>query len=106
MDIGSSLQRILLLEVNDLYYFLIKMATYKAISVNSDYTTENADATKFNITTENAQNIAESINIMKVLQIIIASLGITTNLIVAVAFLNHKKLRAKIPNICIINQVR
>ena len=42
---------------------------------------------------------------MKILQLVIASLGVTTNLIVVVVFLNHKKLRRKIPNICIINQV-
>ena len=37
---------------------------------------------------------------------IIASVGIITNLTVIVVFLNHKKLRRKIPNIFIINQVR
>ena len=36
----------------------------------------------------------------------IASLGIVTNLTVIVVFFNHKKLRLKIPNIFIINQVR
>ena len=36
----------------------------------------------------------------------IASLGIVTNLTVIVVFLNHKKLRLKIPNIFIINQER
>ena len=35
----------------------------------------------------------------------IASVGIIANLTVAVAFLNHQKLRKKIPNIFIINQV-
>ena len=36
----------------------------------------------------------------------IASVGIVANLTVIVVFLNHKKLRRKIPNIFIINQVR
>ena len=35
-----------------------------------------------------------------------ASVGIVANLTVIVVFLNHKKLRRKIPNIFIINQVR
>ena len=35
-----------------------------------------------------------------------ASIGIVANLTVIVVFLNHKKLRRKIPNIFIINQVR
>ena len=59
----------------------------------------------FVTTAENSQDGSEGINVMNILQIIIASLGITTNLIVVVVFLNHKKLRRKIPNICIINQV-
>ena len=36
----------------------------------------------------------------------IASVGIVSNLTVIIVFLNHKKLRRKIPNIFIINQVR
>ena len=36
----------------------------------------------------------------------IASVGIVANLTVIAVFLNHKKLRKKIPNIFIINQVR
>ena len=35
----------------------------------------------------------------------VASVGIIANLTVIVVFLNHKKLRRKIPNIFIINQV-
>ena len=41
-----------------------------------------------------------------VIQSTIASIGIVSNLTVIVVFLNHKKLRRKIPNIFIINQVR
>ena len=62
--------------------------------------------TTFNATVDSLQNSShQSFDVMKVIQLVIASLGITTNLIVVVVFLNHKKLRRKIPNICIINQV-
>ena len=61
--------------------------------------------TTFNSTVENSNNDSEGFDVMKILQLVIASLGVTTNLIVVVVFLNHKKLRRKIPNICIINQV-
>ena len=47
-------------------------------------------------------NKAQSILIA---QSAIASVGIMANLTVIVVFLNHKKLRRKIPNIFIINQV-
>ena len=45
-------------------------------------------------------------DIMKILQTAITSMGIVTNLIVVTVFVNDRKLRRKIPNICIINQVR
>ena len=67
--------------------------------------TYNYSARTFNETIEFAKNDSESVDVMKILQLVIASLGITTNLIVVVVFLNHRKLRRKIPNICIINQV-
>ena len=44
-------------------------------------------------------------DVMKILQVVIACLGVFTNLIVVVVFLNNKQMRRKIPNICIINQV-
>ena len=61
--------------------------------------------TILNTSVEISQNDYEGFDVMKILQLVIASLGIITNLIVVVVFLNHKKLRRKIPNICIINQV-
>ena len=64
-----------------------------------------SSVTIFNTTIEKSQNSSKNLDIMQILQLVIASLGITTNLIVVVLFLNHKKLRRKIPNICIINQV-
>ena len=47
----------------------------------------------------------EPIDIMMVLTIIIASVGMIANLTVVVVFSHHQKLRSKIPNIFIINQV-
>ena len=47
-----------------------------------------------------------NIDVMAILSFIIASVGIVANLTVVVAFLNSKKLKGKIPNIFIINQVR
>ena len=41
-----------------------------------------------------------------IIQSSVGSIGIIANLTVIVVFLNHKKLRRKIPNIFIINQVR
>ena len=42
---------------------------------------------------------------MKIVILVIACVGIITNAIVVIVFLNDRKLRRKIPNICIINQV-
>ena len=44
-------------------------------------------------------------NTMGIVHSVIASVGIVTNLTVIVVFLNDRKLRRKVPNICIINQV-
>ena len=46
-----------------------------------------------------------SLNAMKIVILVIACTGVVTNLIVVIVFLNDRKLRRKIPNICIINQV-
>ena len=43
---------------------------------------------------------------IRIIQSSVASVGIIANLTVIVVFLNHRKLRRKIPNIFIINQVR
>ena len=53
-----------------------------------------------NVSTQN-----EQFDVMTLLQCIIASVGIVTNLTVVIVFLNHKELRRKIPNRFIINQV-
>ena len=44
-------------------------------------------------------------DVMQILQSIIASVGIVANLTVVIVFSNHKKLRRKIPNRFIVNQV-
>ena len=57
--------------------------------------------------TTKAMSVEEtkSIDIMALLSAIIAFVGIVANATVIFAFLNHKKLRGKIPNIFIVNQV-
>ena len=46
-----------------------------------------------------------NLDIMVILQNTIASLGIVANFTVVIVFLNDRKLRCKIPNMFIINQV-
>ena len=57
-----------------------------------------------NSTTNNNEN--SRAQTILIIQSTTASIGIVANLTVIVVFLNHKKLRKKIPNIFIINQVR
>ena len=52
--------------------------------------------------TETASN---TIDVMEIIQLSIAPVGIVANLTVIVVFLNNKKLRRKIPNKLIVNQV-
>ena len=47
-----------------------------------------------------------SLDIMDIVQLSIAPVGIIGNLTVIVVFLSHRKLRRKIPNRFIVNQVR
>ena len=47
----------------------------------------------------------EQLDVMMLLQGVIASVGIIANLTVVIVFLNHNELRRKIPNRFIINQV-
>ena len=48
---------------------------------------------------------SDNLNVTQILQCLIASIGIVANFTVIIAFLNNKKLRRKVPNIFIINQV-
>ena len=65
----------------------------------------------YRVNDENTSNIATIVNrpvhydIMTIVQSGIASIGIISNFIVVIVFLNDRKLRSKIPNIFIINQV-
>ena len=53
----------------------------------------------------NGDQSGPSIDVVLILQNIIASLGIVANFTVVIVFLNDRKLRRKIPNMFIINQV-
>ena len=56
-------------------------------------------------TSVNMEDNSESLDVMYLLSNSISSVGVIANIIVIIAFLNHGKLRKKIPNIFIINQV-
>ena len=49
--------------------------------------------------------MVQTVDVMMILSATIASVGIVANFTVITVFLNDKKLRKKIPNIFIINQV-
>ena len=75
--------------------FLVNSTAEKICEINTSVSEENN-----NLSTQN-----EEIDVMMLLQCIIASVGIIANLTVVIVFLNHKELRRKIPNRFIINQV-
>ena len=58
------------------------------------------------LTSNNSSNDNAWKETVRIIQSTVTSVGIISNLAVIVVFLNHKKLRKKIPNIFIINQVR
>ena len=63
-----------------------------------------------NVTTNmSTQSVEEgrqgTFDTMRIFTTVISSVGIIANLTVVVVFINHKKLRMKIPNIFIVNQV-
>ena len=49
--------------------------------------------------------MSDNFTVMMILQSLISSVGIIANMKVVVVFINDRKLRVKIPNMCIINQV-
>ena len=59
----------------------------------------------FNVTTAIEPKPSGQFDVMMILQMLISSVGIVANWAVVMAFLNHKQLRGKIPNMFIINQV-
>ena len=58
-----------------------------------------------NISHSPRMDTSGNIDVMMTLHSLIASVGIVANITVVIAFMNHRKLRRKIPNIFIINQV-
>ena len=68
------------------------------------YFQDNLNATG-NVTLTLMSESSQSVDVMMVLSTIIASVGIVANFTVILVFLNDKKLRKKIQNIFIINQV-
>ena len=67
---------------------------------------ENETSSAVYFTSNNSSNDNARQESIRIIQSSVASVGIIANLTVIVVFLNHKKLRRKIPNIFIINQVR
>ena len=65
----------------------------------------NNSSITINETLLNGKTTSARFNGMQILQSIIASVGITANLTVIIVFLSHRKLRLKIPNRFIVNQV-
>ena len=63
----------------------------------------NCTNTRNNSTVEDGELTSE---IIVILQSVIASVGIVVNSTVIIVFLNNEKMRTKIPNIFIINQVK
>ena len=78
---------------------VIEIKTERMISAASS--THLEFSTIDNMSVENT----DGINTMGIVHTVIASVGIATNLTVIGVFLKHRKLRRKIPNIYIINQV-
>ena len=57
------------------------------------------------VTLSNLPQTSENVDIMMISSTTIAGVGIIANITVVIAFLSHRKLRRKIPNMFIINQV-
>ena len=68
---------------------------------NTDFT----DTMSTELTVSNVNETSNEFDVMMILQMLIASIGIIANFTVVFAFLNHKQLRRKVPNMFIINQV-
>ena len=64
---------------------------------------EYADET---LTLTPGDDVMDDVDVVMVMSITIASVGILANLNVIVVFLRDRKLKKKIPNIFIVNQVR
>ena len=78
-------------------------AMAESTSRTIDLTSHNAG--NINVTSSLKTEFSQSVDIMMALSIAIASVGIISNFVVVIVFLNHRKIRRKIPNMFIINQV-
>ena len=68
--------------------------------------TTDDDVTSATTANNDVRNSSDNkLSVMALLSCIITSIGIVSNATVITAFLNHKKLRRKIPTMFIINQV-
>ena len=85
----------------------LTMATSEEVleNVSASSLATNTQTSLVAITTVELIQAGDNTDLMKILQTLISTCGITTNLLVVIVFLNDKEMRRKIPNICIINQV-
>ena len=72
---------------------------------NVPNTTVNNTTCNITITVSSVPDTFEEVDVMMILRFILSSVGVIGNLNVFIVFLNHKKLRKKIPNIFITHQV-
>ena len=75
-------------------------------SVTTNLTIYKKSISAGNMTFNEQVESSPTVDVMMILTCIITSVGIVSNLTVVIVFLHHKKLRRKIPNMFIINQVR
>ena len=65
----------------------------------------NTTNTSVNTTSSRVKDSSKNVDVIMTFRLILSSVGIVGNLNVLIVFLSHNKLRKKIPNIFIINQV-
>ena len=84
---------------------IVNIHTFSLMRVMADinYTQPFPEEMYHNVTA--LPEASNDVDVMRILQISISSVGMTANAIVVFAFLNHKQLRSKVPNMYIINQV-
>ena len=70
-----------------------------------DYASDWENFTVTAITLFSLKEDSVTYDAIKIIILVIACTGMITNIAVVFIFLNDKKMRRKIPNICIINQV-
>ena len=81
------------------------MRDFELDEFNGDDTVNETFNNAARIMNNTTEDVSVGTNTMEIVHSVIASVGIITNLIVVVVMLNDRKLRRKIPNICVINLV-